>query len=159
MAEKTIEQRVRDLYATSLEQQDGDFVGEFCEYATEILELAVKALSRPAAGVVVNPQTLDILKAEAEKEDHGPLQFACREAYEALKSAPACGWRPIAEAPKGRPSVLIATRHGNVGEARWGANKERWYWMVDTEVGFEDEPDQGITHWMPLPHPPAQEGV
>lgn len=54
------------------------------------------------------------------------------------------------DVPNASDSVLIATRSGGVGE---GCLEDgTWWWISEVKVYVE------VTHWMPLPSPPGEEG-
>lgn len=63
-------------------------------------------------------------------------------------------WRPIETAPKDGEGVILATKDGAVGEARW--TDEAWYWAGNDPTDSWGRPvyENEAAAWMPLPHPP-----
>lgn len=63
------------------------------------------------------------------------------------------GWQPIKTAPKDR-SILVTEETGmrvdQVRRANW-SNSSTHNWL-DNNHGYL--PNDGVTHWMPLPEPP-----
>lgn len=67
-------------------------------------------------------------------------------------------WMPIETAPKDRTRIILATIGGHVTVGHWLDNSNTsWPWQGwSTDRGpFAID---GVTHWMPLPSPPAQDG-
>ena len=65
--------------------------------------------------------------------------------------SPVCAtWQPIgtADTSDDADSVLLADKHGNVGEGYWWADRLCWNW-ANHDPAYP-------THWQPLPAPPAQ---
>lgn len=71
----------------------------------------------------------------------GPYTTALRAAAELIRAG---GWRPIAEAPKGQALVLVG---------RW--HRGEWNWKITWFAGQAAE--DGYTHYLPEPEPPARE--
>lgn len=59
-------------------------------------------------------------------------------------------WRPIAEAPKDGPCVLLFSFDGGCQQGRWGSFWNEWLSSDDGRVIWDP------THYMPLPAPPVE---
>lgn len=75
-------------------------------------------------------------------------------------------WQLIESAPKGQ-SVLVAVRYWDgrqfVGEARFHADVQggSWWWANENDGDYHASSINTlgeVTHWMPLPDPPAVAG-
>lgn len=86
-------------------------------------------------------------RLDAAGEPRGPIEYEMvrkellRAAAELIRAG---GWRPIAEAPKGQILVLVGRWHRG-----WWQWKETWF----AGQAMED----GYTHYLPEPEPPARE--
>lgn len=78
---------------------------------------------------------------------------------------PASPWRPIATAPKDGTRFdgwLVCDRFGvsphRIADVKWSRTLESWAapWRGMSDCAFPDH--CRLTHWMPLPEPPAPEG-
>lgn len=69
------------------------------------------------------------------------------------------GWLPIETAPKGATVDLWTEPYGRVTDAKWDAARGCWAdWGIDGFGSPGHRRVEGrITHWMPLPAPPAPE--
>lgn len=65
-------------------------------------------------------------------------------------------WKTIETAPKDGTHVLISTDVGSVGEAFLEEDDKRWYWAGHHWTDAADGSIDSVTHWQPLPEPPAQ---
>mgnify|MGYP001590466088 CR=1 FL=1 len=59
-------------------------------------------------------------------------------------------WQPIETAPRDGRQLLFWSRHGFCEVLR----RDHWGWMNEGGEGYDDASDT-LTHWMPLPAPPA----
>lgn len=70
-------------------------------------------------------------------------------------------WQPIETAPKDGNEIIAAdVRTGWVGCVQWGRTQyhgDGWLDGYDfgNQSSYSSKPQTGITHWMPLPEPPA----
>ena len=71
------------------------------------------------------------------------------------------GWQPIEAAPKDGTKILsygpnvITGRSGEFAVIAWCARDDQWF-LCD---GDEAPEWLGVTHWMPLPEPPAAPSI
>jgi len=63
-------------------------------------------------------------------------------------------WQPIETAPK--YGDVIVTNGTAVGEARYYADEDGWWWAGSSPTDFCDHKVWNPSHWMPLPSPPAE---
>lgn len=56
-------------------------------------------------------------------------------------------WQLIETADGPEDSILLADKHGNVGEGYWYEDRRCWNW-ANHDPAYP-------THWQPLPEPPA----
>ena len=119
------------------------------------------AIMREAADRIANQSThIAALQQEIEqlRGQNEQLREAAalvtKESAELLERR----WIPVEERlPEDRSDVLVVA----YWHERWGAYMgwcapERAAWSV--HVGIGDRSDIAVTHWMPLPEPPAEEG-
>lgn len=98
--------------------------------------------------------------------DWVPSGHKATEARNALRAALATnGWQPIETAPRDGSDVLLFEVYERLPAIGWWCEKKgRWYantevYDVDGNACIIDKLyNDGITHWMPLPSAPVQEG-
>lgn len=121
--------------------------------ATEITNIVFSALSDRKGFDQWFDQIDDELQAEIKTE--------IAEAIAALRAQPA-GWRPIESAPKDGTLLLLWESYEDepfIG--RWHDFRSRWiastaHYNTDGDACVIDTVcSEGVTHWMPLPPPPA----
>lgn len=68
---------------------------------------------------------------------------------------PQAAWQPIETAPRDGTNILICGTGSDgyyVSDVKWDGE-----WMLfDANADDWTEPTFNVTHWMPLPHPPAE---
>lgn len=68
-------------------------------------------------------------------------------------------WQPIETAPKDGTRILLVTSSGRPRRIFMGSYTDKgswWPWRVDQTNYHINQSD--LTHWMPLPPPPAGQG-
>jgi len=86
-------------------------------------------------------EVLRILREATGRRDFHSEMEAAEYAAELIRQG---GWRPISEAPKGQVLVLVGRWHRG-----WWQWKETWFAGQAAEDGY--------THYLPEPAPPARE--
>lgn len=69
-------------------------------------------------------------------------------------------WQPIETAPKDGTKIDVWTRDGERWpEVWWSVKKSDWmhWWLGDFDSMGETRLGERLTHWRPLPEPPAME--
>ena len=71
-------------------------------------------------------------------------------------------WQPIETAPRDGEMILVFERLSSAGTDPQGHNYAVAYWCDDKWTSPDEIPNKGsaldfyeLTHWMPLPEPPA----
>jgi len=110
-------------------------------------------------------ELVELFGDECEACGHG----AGMDTYQAIRaklSDVIPQWQPIESAPKDVCTEFDGWNGERVTNVSWGwpdyHPKEKRCWIrsvYETGYGWISEEVHGLTHWMPLPAPPSQEGA